>query len=462
MERFLLLVMLGPGFGFAQTPPSRRPATSKPQPKKTTAAPAPVPSKWPIQSISIEGNKVYKPEQVVAATGLKIGQLAGKDEFEAARDRLLATGAFETVGYRFTPAIDKQGYAASFQVAEVEPAYPVVFEELGVPTLDLQAALRARDPLFGTRIPATKPILDRYTKWIQEILGERKLREKIAGRVTATGPDQFIILFSPARTLPAVAQVTFDGNQVIPSNVLREAIGGVAIGQPYTEDRFRSLLESAVRPLYETRGRVRVKFTAVRTEPVKDVKGLHVFVTVDEGESFELGEIAIVGPTPVRPDDLLKAANLKPGDLANFDQVNQGLDRVKAAIRRAGFLQAKVTADRKIDEAKKTVGLGIRVEPGHQYTMGALAIKGLDLHGEAEMKRMWAMKEGKPFNGDYPEQFLARVREQGIFESLGQTKADVKVNEQTRTADVTLIFGAAPPPPDEKKRRPEPGSNLPI
>lgn len=462
MERLLLAAVLSAGLVFAQAAPARRPAAKSQSKKSTAPAPAAAVTRWPVQTISIEGNRLYTAAQVIAVTGLKIGQLAGKAEFEAARDRLVASGAFETVGYRFEPAADKQGYAASFQITEVEPAYPIVFERLGVPDKEMQAALSARDPLFGPRIPATKAILDRYTKWVQEILAERKITEKIAGRVTATGPDQFTIVFRPARALPAVAEISFSGNQAIGGNQLREAIGGVAVGQPYTEEKFRALLDTAVRPLYEMRGRVSVKFPTVRTEPTRDVQGLRVFVTVEEGPTYELGEVAIAGPTPVRPADLLKAANLKPGDLANMEQVNQGLERVRLAVRRAGFLQTKVAADRKLDDAKKTVGLAIRIDPGPRYTMGALAIKGLDLHGEAEMKRMWAMKEGQPFNGDYPDHFLAVVREQGVFESLGATRAEVKINEQTHVADVTLNFGAAPPPPDEKKRRRDPGSNLPI
>ena len=58
-----------------------------------------------------------------------------------------------------------------------------------------------------------------------------------------------------------MAQVTFTGNQVVPQGVLRETVHGVGIGAPYTEAGFREILNSAVRPVYEQRGRVRVAFT---------------------------------------------------------------------------------------------------------------------------------------------------------------------------------------------------------
>ena len=64
-------------------------------------------------------------------------------------------------------------------MTEVEPAYPVVFEELTVSEKDLRAGLSARDPLFGAKIPATKPVLERYTRWVQEILTEHQIDEGV-------------------------------------------------------------------------------------------------------------------------------------------------------------------------------------------------------------------------------------------------------------------------------------------
>src|SRR5215510_6809579 len=109
-------------------------AGRKGAPPKKQAAPAAVPaapaSKWRVQKLAVEGNRAYTDEQVLAVAGLKAGQLAGKPEFEAARDRLIASGAFESVGYKFEPGPDKLGYI-TFQVTETPSIFPVQFEDLG-------------------------------------------------------------------------------------------------------------------------------------------------------------------------------------------------------------------------------------------------------------------------------------------------------------------------------------------
>jgi hypothetical protein len=66
-------------------------------------------------------------------------------------------------------------------------------------------------------------------------------------------------------------------------------------------------------------------------------------------------------------------------------------------------------------------------------------------------RKLWALKEGKPFDAGYPDFFLNRVREDGIFDNLGVTKRDIKVNEANRTVDVVLTFSGDAPPPKKPK-----------
>ncbi len=160
-----LLLLLLPAPGFAQTKAG--------------------PQRWPIERLTVEGLKNYSLQQALAATGLKTGQLAGRQDFEAARDRLLATGVFDTVGYKFAPASGSNGYEASFQVVEVEPVYPVRFESLNAPDAEIEAWLRKKDPFFGPKIPATEAFLKRHAAAIEEYLGGKGRAEKIAGKVVA-------------------------------------------------------------------------------------------------------------------------------------------------------------------------------------------------------------------------------------------------------------------------------------
>jgi outer membrane protein insertion porin family len=441
MKWLLPLLMLAASPGFAQT--------SAPVQKK---APTMVDGRWPIESLRVVGNHNYSVQQVLAIAGLKVGQVVGRSEFDAARVRLLAAGAFDTVSYSFAEEVGTKGFVATFQVTEIEQVYPVRFEDLHVSERDLIATLKAKDPIFADgKLPASQPVFARYQKWVQEYLAAKGITEKIIGGVIPDRPGEFVISFHPDRPLPAVALIYFKGNTVVPTAKLQDAIQP-AVGMPYTEDRFREALNASVRAIYEARGRVRVSFPTIKTESNKDVTGLNVTITVDEGEVYNLGKVNIDGPTPLKPEELLHEGDFKGGDVANFDKVNDGIDRMKKALKHAGYMNADVTMRRAINDDKRIVDLTLWVEAGTQFTMRKLTIVGLDLEAEAEINRIWTMKPGKPFNPDYPDMFLKTVKEEGLFDNLGKTKADVKINEQEHTADVTLTFNGGPNAPTGRGR----------
>src|ERR1019366_3790059 len=99
---------------------------------------------------------------------------------------------------------------------------------------------------------------------------------------------------------------------------------------------------------------------------------------------------------------------------------NERLERIRRALRKVLYLQAAVTVSRQVEEDKHTVNVTVLVSAGPQFSMRKLTIVGLDLDSEAEINRIWAMKPGKPFNPDYPDLFLKRVRDEGLFDNLGK------------------------------------------
>jgi outer membrane protein assembly factor BamA len=430
--------MCGSGAGipaaFAQTSRAKKTATQPAQPHQ-----------WPIESLKVEGSHNYTQAQILAVAGLKIGQLAGKPDFEAGRDRLVATGMFETVGYKFAPGGDRHGYAASFQVVEAQPAYPIRFDDLGASEKDFADYLRAKDPLFAPRLAATKAVLERYRQWIQEYMTAHNSKDKVIAKVTPVAPNEFVILFRPARSDPAVAEVAFEGNEAIPTSKLQNTIAEVAVGLPYKEESFRQCLDSSIRPLYDARGRIRVAFTKVAVEKATDVQGLAVKVTLVEGGTYDLGDVRIEGAPHFEPARLVKTGKFRNGDLADFDEIGKGVDRIKKVLAHEGYMRNDVQIVRKIDDSKKIVNLALRIDEGPQFLFGTLRLEGLDLNGEAAIRKMWTHQPATPYNPEYPDYFLRHVREEGLFDDLGETRAETKIDDKTHIVDVTLYFKYAPP-----------------
>jgi outer membrane protein assembly factor BamA len=421
------------------------PAIPQAKPNRPAAKPVPEgPTTYPIRSISIEGNRNYTEEQVLHVAGLKIGQTGDAKTFEAARDRLVASGAFETVGFRYGPS--DNGYSVVFEVTEIQQVYPFVFEYVKAPEAEIRAWLKQNDPLYTDKIPGTKQWIARYAEMIEAFLKQSGLNQKITGELTTEHPNELHIMFRPAGAMPVVAEVVFTGSKVIPEGSLRETIRGVAIGSRFTETRFRQLLDTSIRPLYEARGRVRVSFPKVTSEQARgDVKGVKVTVEVDEGETYNLGEVQVEGTASMNKE-LLQVAGLKIGDLANFHEVEMALQRINAHMRQDGYMKVTSKPERRIDDEKKTVDLVLAVDPGPQYRFGKLEVKGLDINGEHEVRRIWGLKQGEPFRGNYPDYFLQQVREQGVFDQLGETSSQTSMNDKDLTVDVTLTFKIAPPP----------------
>jgi outer membrane protein insertion porin family len=294
-------------------------------------------------------------------------------------------------------------------------------------------------------MPGTKQVLDRTAHEIEQYLESKKQPAAVAARVIAVTAGNLEIDFTPSRGLPAVANVIFEGSKAISATDLRNKIGEVAFGQTYTENGFRVLLDNQIRALYEAKGYMRVAFPKIVTEPSAQVQGIDVKVTVDEGEQYKLGRVIVGGRMASDSARILKTAKLPQMTVANVDQVKEGAVRVRDSLRHQGYLDADVTTDRKLDDTKKTIDFTLLVETGPEYTQGKLTVNGLGLDGEAAIRKMWAVKEGDPFPIEYPDFFLARVKEEGLFDNLGDMKARTDVNRESHIVDVTLDFKGTGP-----------------
>jgi outer membrane protein insertion porin family len=437
LSSIALILPLAASLSYAQT--NKPPKASASAESESAPALPPPGAPWPIETLTVEGNHLYKTEQILAVAKLRAGEVAGKADFEAAHDRLAATGAFDNVGYHFAPSPDGKGYDAAFEVIEVPQVFPYRFQDLPAADADLRTLLHQKDPLFGDKIPATKAVLDRYVRWISEFLAAKNYRDAIIGKPTSDATSDLVIVFRPAKARPNIARVKFTHTGDLPPGLLETAIYGVAVGLPYDEAEFRLLLDTQVRPVFEARGMIRAAFTKIATAPSKDVDGVDVSVEVEPGPAYMLEHVAFAGAeAPNQPFSRL--ANIKINQTVNFDDVKAGQERIAQSMKRAGYLQATSQVKRDVNDKDHKLSIVINVISGPLYTLGKLTIAGLDIESEPVIRKMWTIGPGKPFNPEYPDHFLDRVKSGGVFDNLKTTRSETKVDDKAHTVDVTLYF----------------------
>lgn len=404
---------------------------------------------YPLIRLTVQGNRHFTPEQIMAAAGLKLGQPVSKETFDAARDRLMESGGFESVGYEFKPSAGKNGYDATFDVAEVALLYKFRFEDLPAQDDRLRTLLRQQEKLFGDEIPATPEVLNRYNGVLTKFL-EGKI--EVIGRLSYDLPGPPTILFRPAGDRPRISQIHFTGNESVPSTQLFNTFSGVAVGKEFSEDTVRRLLDLNIRSLFEARGKLRVAFPKITAAPAKepDVVGVAVDITIEEGPDFKLGTVRYAGAATTQAKELDSLAKWRKDQVVNFEEIKANVDRITRQFKSKGYLHAESRVDRAVNDKEQIVDLVVEVKTGQIYTYGKLDIRGLDLYGEPAVRKVWGAREGTPFDPEAPEAFLKET--QTMFDDLGSTSSETKVNEAARTVDVTLVFTGTKNPGGGRKR----------
>jgi len=84
----------------------------------------------------------------------------------------------------------------------------------------------------------------------------------------------------------------------------------------------------------------------------------------------------------------------------------------------------------------------VGVVEGDRFEMGELEIVGLDSQAKARLQNAWTLREGQPYNSDYPKEFLKNAFR--LLPHDEQWVADIReaVDAKDKTVDVTLQFRA--------------------
>ncbi len=427
--------------------PDQTPQT-KPPPRKE-------PPPGTLHSVVIKGNHLYPSQEIAKESGLKIGQRVTGAIVEQARIKLQATELFNSVAdeYRLTAGAPP-AYDLTFQVAENEQLFPMRFERLGVSPEAAQAYLRNHVDLYSDRIPGTEGVLHRYTSAVQELVAKTNPSLKVKALISNDDPQQLAVLFTADVPVPTISQMIVTGNQAVDTGTILRALNQVAIGAPLSDIRLQQILNGAIKPLYAAKGYAAVTFPKIETEPSKSNLGVVVKVEIKDGPLFKLGAIHFHG-SGMDEEEIRSNIPFKPGQTFNGAQVDDFRLELMHRMRRHGLLDASVAVQSQPDDAKRVVNVTYNVVPGAVYNFAKLDMQGLDVTTEPAIEKLWGEKAGKPFNPDYPDFFLKRIQQEGLFDHLADTHSDYSADASTHDVTVHLYFKGGESKSEEERKKKE-------
>jgi outer membrane protein assembly factor BamA len=417
----------------------------KVSPRKVSPKELPA-SAFKLISVKIAGTKRYRPEDVVAATGLQIGQTVGEDDFKKAARLLGKTGAFGDVAYSFQ--YSAEGTKLELQVQDAAQFVPVRFDNLvWFSDQELLDQLHARVPLFKGELPTAGDLADQVSNALQGLLIARNLQGR-ADYLRAGPEDGPIEAFAFTVTGPQIHihDIAFAGAGAAELPAL-EAAARKLLGGDFLRSILRVQEDKNFMPVYRERGYLKAALGEAQAKVAQDGPRetlVDVTFPVEPGRQYKLSELDLVGNKAFATEALRSLIHAQVGQPANAVQLDADFEAVRKLYGTRGYMAASIRAKPEMDDANSAVKYAVEIGEGAIYTMGDLEIRGLDSRTTARLQNDWKLRGGDPYDSSYPGRFLEQVEKEVLV--MGDWRAGVResLNQDEKTVDVSLRFDRKP------------------
>ena len=406
--------------------------------------PAPSPAtaqKFQPKSIQFKGDPEYSFKELMEAAGLKEGAILSSAEMNDHSKRLMDSGVFDNLTYKF------DGQELVYSLVPSNQLYPIRLENLPLsPGADLDARLHTRLPLYHGKVPAEGTLLDDVRKQLEEMLAG----EGITTTLTAVPfsdhksakKEPTAISFSIAQPPVKVGSIHLDGVSADLDSKLQPVLKE-ASNQAFDSANSTANLENAFRSFYEDQGYAAVRIHAAQSgAPVVSADSILVpfAVSIQAGRQYKLGAIQLPADVPVQKADIEKI-------LATSANQSRGVGLrsvwswVAQSYRSKGYLDCKLTPQAHIDDAAGTVNYTLDVNPGPVYHVAFVKFDNVSDDVRGLLMKYWQLLPGEPFDPAYGPTFFLKVQMQDpvLRKSLTGVKAKFEVTTDAQSHDVNIV-----------------------
>lgn len=404
------------------------------------------PSAFKLSEVKVTGTERFKPEDVIRASGLQVGQTVHDEDFKGAIRVLGDSGAFSAIGYTFE--FSTEGTKLDLKVKDADHFAPVRFENLvWFAHQELFDKLHALVPLFDGQLPITGKLIDDVSEAVQGMIDEKKLPVRVDyTRLPSDGPTEaFEFTATGPRILIDSVKFSGAGDTELPR---LEAAAKDLQGEQYLQSALHSEEQKLFLPIYESEGYLKASFGDNETRVVQgDSDDVQVEVTIPvlPGPQYMLDVIELSGYKVIPVDTLKKEIPQQSGAPANDIQIRKDIENIKKLYGQKGYMEAKVDLDEPLDETKHNVRYVLRVSEGAIYKMGEVEILGVDSRTRDKLQNLWSLKTGDPYDSSYPARFITQALKQVLTTGEWNTDVHETPDQKDKDVDVTVRFDLKQP-----------------
>jgi outer membrane protein assembly factor BamA len=406
-----------------------------------------------LVALKATGTARYTDKQILAASGLQLGQDAADGDFKEAVRHLGDSGLFGDIAYSYSSS--SAGVKLELQLTDTDQSklVPAQFGNFVWFTDDeLRTAVERRVPLFKQLLPLTGNLPDQVSEALQAILTEKRLfgRVNYLREGDESGGPLHAIEYRVEEVDIRIRGFEFPGASPEQATLLATAASR-SIGASYERSALAAVAKFDLLPVYLQRGYLKAAFgpsnarvvphpsSAEGAQGSADVE-VDAIVPVTPGKVYLAASVDWKGNSALKTTEVAPLIHLPPGQPADAVRLLRDIDAVGKLYRSRGYMTVQVKPNAQCDDEKNTVHYDLNVVEGDQYKMGELEIAGLDTQAKARMQEAWTLREGQPYDADYPKKFLDDTRQlvpRGVQWAIGVHES---LDAKDKTVDVEIRF----------------------
>ncbi|MEP0707274.1 MAG: outer membrane protein assembly factor BamA [Parvibaculum sp.] len=384
-----------------------------------------------VTAIDVQGNQRIEAGTVRSYMLLKPGMKYDPQLADQSLKQLFGTGLFADISMHL------DGTRVVVSVVENPIINRVAFEgNSALKEEDLQKEVQLQPRVVYTRAKVQGDV----TRMIELYRRSGRFSATIEPKVIQLPQNRVDLVFEITEgPKTKIASINFIGNKEFSDGTLREVISTgesawwkfLSSSDSYDPDRLtydRELL----RRYYLQRGYADFRVVSAVADLSRDDSAFHITFTVDEGEVYEFGKIAVTTELDKLNQEELEALLLpQTGEVYNAGLIDQTIDELTFAAGTSGYAFAEVRPriQRRSDE--RVIDLTFQITEGPRVYVERINITGNSRTLDKVIRREIRMSEGDAFNKVLLDKSEKNIRGLQYFSKIDITQNPGSAEDKT-------------------------------